>query len=51
MGPEGRVASEDRTVHRVAQAEGAQKVCIGDHRSETEVVAGVPQAVGHTGLP
>ena len=45
-GPEGRVASEDRAVHWVAQVEGAQMVRVGDHRSETVVVAGAPQAVG-----
>ena len=50
-GPEGRVALEDRTVHQVAQAEGVQKVCIGDHRLETVVVAGAPQVVECTGLP
>ena len=50
-GPEGRVASEDRTVHWVAQAMGAQKVRVGDHRSEMVVVAGAPQAVGCTVLP
>ena len=50
-GPEGRVASEDRTVHRVAQAEGAQKVRVGDHQSETVVVAGAPRVVERTGLP
>ena len=47
-GPEGWVASEDRAVHQVAQAEGVQMVHVGDHRSETVVVAGAPQAVGCT---
>ena len=47
MGPEGRVASEDMAVHRVAQVEGAQMVHVGDHRSEMVVVVGVPRAVGH----
>ena len=50
-GPEGRVASEDKAVHWVAQAEGAQMVCVGDHQSEMVVVAGVPRVVGHMVLP
>ena len=35
----------------VAQVVGARKVLVGDHRSETVVVAGAPQVVGCTGLP
>ena len=51
-GPEGRVASVDGGADlRVVQAVGAQKVRVGDHRSETVVVAGAPQAVGCTVLP
>ena len=47
----GLVASADvGAVHRVAQAVGAQKVCVGDHRLETAVVAGAPRVVGHTDL-
>ena len=52
MGPEGRVASVDGgAVLWVAQAVEAQKVCVGDHRSGTVVVAGAPRAVGRTVLP
>ena len=53
VGPEVQVALEDRTptVHLVAQAEGVQKVRVGDHPSETVVVAGVPPAVGRMVLP
>ena len=50
-GPEGRVASVDGDADLwVAQAVGAQKVCVGDHQSESMVVAGVPWAVGRTVL-
>ena len=44
-GLEGWVAWEDMAVHQVAQAEGAQMVRVGDHRSETVVVVGAPQVV------
>ena len=50
-GPEGQVASEDKAVHLVAQVEGAQMVCVGDHQLETVVVVGAPRAVGCTVLP
>ena len=51
-GPEGRVASVDGGADlRVVQAVGAQKVRVGDHQSETVVVAGVPQAMGRMVLP
>ena len=51
-GLEGRVASVDGgAVLWVAQAVGAQKVHVGDHRTETVVVAGVPRVVGHMVLP
>ena len=47
-GPEGQVASVDGGADlRVVQAVGAQKVRVGDHQSETVVVAGAPRAVGH----
>ena len=49
VGPEGWVASVDGGADlRVVQAVGVQKVRVGDHRSETVVVAGAPQAVGCT---
>ena len=52
MGPEGQVALVDGgAVLWVAQAVGAQKVHVGDHRSEMVVVADVPWAVGHMVLP
>ena len=35
----------------VAQAVGAQKVRVGDHRSEMVVVADAPQVVGRMVLP
>ena len=51
-GPEGRVALVDGGADLwVVQAVGAQKVHVGDHRSETVVVVGAPQVVGHMVLP
>ena len=52
VGLEGWVASVDGgAVLWVAQAVGAQKVRVGDHRSEMAVVADVPWVVGHMVLP
>ena len=51
-GLEGQVALVDGgAVLRVAQAVGAQKVRVGDHRSEMVVVADAPRAVGRMVLP
>ena len=50
-GPVGWVASVDGEADLpVALVVGARKVRVGDHRSETVVVAGVPWVVGHTVL-
>ena len=52
MGLEGRVALVDGDADLwVAQAVGARKVHVGDHQSETVVVAGVLQVVWHMVLP
>ena len=51
-GPEGWVASVDGGADvQLVQAVGVQKVHVGDHQSETVVVAGAPRAVGRTVLP